>query len=173
MTQNTTVVNFACEIIPVESVEQVTQARQLFEEYAWSTGLDLGFQGFAEELATLPGAYAPPTGRLLLAQCGCQIAGCVGLRLFADDISEMKRLYVRPALRGQGVGRALAQAVIQAAREIDYGRMRLDTLGWMREALSLYRSLGFSPIAAYRHNPCAGAVYLELDLRTPSRDSAR
>ena len=162
------------EILQARSREQVKAASRLFQEYAAFTGLDLCFQGFAEELAGLPGAYAPPTGRLLLGRCGGEWAGCVALRPFSQNIGELKRLYVRPAFRRQGLGRALVHGVIQAARQIGYSRMRLDTLDLMKEALTLYDSFGFRPIEPYRHNPYSGAIYLELALaETPRADSTR
>jgi putative acetyltransferase len=155
------------------SIEQVTagvdlaEVRALFEDYAASLGFELCFQGFAEELAGLPGAYAPPSGRLLLARVLGAPAGCVALRALSAEACEMKRLYVRPTFRGTGLGRQLAEAVIAEARASGYAALRLDTLATMASARALYGSLGFQPIAAYRLNPVPGAEFLELPL-TPS-----
>jgi ribosomal protein S18 acetylase RimI-like enzyme len=139
--------------------------RVLLREYTDSLGIDLSFQDFENEWPNLPGDYAPPSGRLLLATCESQPAGCVALRQWSADTCEMKRLYVRPAFRGRGIGRSLAAAVIDDARKMGYLRMRLDTLASMTEANALYRSLGFRPIRPYRHNPIPGALFLELGLR--------
>jgi ribosomal protein S18 acetylase RimI-like enzyme len=134
-------------------------------EYADQLGVDLSFQDFERELSGLPGAYAPPRGRLLLAHHDGAIVGCGALRPLDDETCEMKRLYVQPAARGHGLARALATRLIDDARTIGYARMRLDTLGTMTEALALYRSLGFVEIPAYRYNPEPGTRYLELTLR--------
>jgi GNAT superfamily N-acetyltransferase len=151
-------------IVDADTAELVSLAGGLFEEYAASVGVDLCFQGFAEELATLPGAYAPPSGRLLLALDEVHAVGCAALRPLEPGVCEMKRLYVRSAFRGTGLGRRLVERIIAEARVVGYARMRLDTLPSMREARSLYTELGFVSIPPYRPNPVAGADFLELDL---------
>jgi GNAT superfamily N-acetyltransferase len=150
-------------IVQAESPEDIEQARQLFEEYAAWLDLSLCFQNFDKELAALPGDYAPPIGRLLLAYIDDHLAGCVALRDRRDGTCEMKRLYLRPNARGKGYGRELAQAIIDEARQIGYQRMCLDTLpGRMDQALALYRSLGFKEIPPYYNNPVPGATFMEL-----------
>ena len=148
-----------------ESPAQIAQARALFLEYAKSLNFDLCFQSFDKELAGLPGDYAPPDGRLLLAEYETQLAGCVALHRLDAKACEMKRLYLRPQLRGKGIGRALAEAVISEARKIGYLTMRLDTVEpVMQDAVALYRLLGFKEIDPYRVNPIKGAMYMELKL---------
>ena len=142
----------------------IEDARRLFREYEASLGIPLCFQNFEQELKELPGRYAPPKGALLLARDGrAGLAGCVALRPLPPDdgVCEMKRLYLRDAFRGCGVGRALAEAIIAEARRIGYRRMRLDTLPSMRRAIPLYRSLGFTEIARYTDNPVEGVLFLE------------
>ena len=158
-------VRVAVEIVPAHEAPFLARARELIEEYAASLGFDLGFQGFAEELAGLPGAYAPPQGRLLLAQAAHGDAvGCVAIRPLIGQVCEMKRLYVRPACRGSGLGRRLVEVAVGEARAAGYQRMRLDTVATMSAARDLYRSLGFVPVPPYRHNPVPGAEFMELDL---------
>ena len=155
-------------IVPAEERAQIDQVRTLFREYGASLGFSLCFQSFDAELAGLPGEYAPPEGRLLLAFCDSTPAGCVALRKLEDGICEMKRLYVRPQFRGHGLGRDLVLTLIAQARLSQYAKMRLDTIAAsMTEAVGLYRSLGFRDIPPYHGNPIPGAIYLELDLRQP------
>ena len=154
-------------IVGAMAVDDVLTVRCLFEEYAASLGIDLCFQGFAEELAGLPGDYGPPRGCLLLALQNGQTAGCVALRPLEPGVCEMKRLYVRPAFRTHGIGRVLVDRVVQEARQAGYRQMRLDTLPSMAAAQALYRRLGFQEIAPYYENPIEGAVFLELQLDRP------
>jgi putative acetyltransferase len=148
-----------------ESPQQIAQARELFLEYAQSLGFSLCFQNFEKELAELPGDYAAPRGRLLLAEYEGQLAGCVALHPLEPEICEMKRLYLRPQFRGKGLGRALAERIIAEARQIGYKRMRLDTVEpFMKDAVAMYRKLGFREIAPYCNNPVTGALYMELEL---------
>jgi putative acetyltransferase len=149
------------EIVAATDMELV---RQLFREYEQAIGVDLCFQGFAAELAGLPGAYAPPRGRLLLALDGDAALGCVALRPIGDDVAEMKRLYVRTAARGTGLGRRLATEVIAAARAAGYRALRLDTLPIMEEAQALYRALGFVAIPPYSAASLPGTLGFELAL---------
>jgi GNAT superfamily N-acetyltransferase len=143
----------------------VEVVRALFVEYAAGLGVDLVSQGFAEELAELPGKYAPPRGRLLLATVDGRPAGCVALRPLSAGACEMKRLYVRAAYRGSGLGRMLAEQIVREAQGLRYRAIRLDTLpAQMPGAVALYRALGFRPIAPYWDNPLPGVEYLELQL---------
>jgi GNAT superfamily N-acetyltransferase len=151
--------------VQAECPAHVAQARELFQEYAQSLGVNLCFQNFEHELAGLPGHYAPPDGRLLLAEYDGQLAGCVALHKWEDGVCEMKRLYLRPSFRGKGLGRATAEKIIAEARSIGYQQMRLDTIEpLMKDAVEMYRKLGFREIAPYRPNPIAGAMYMELQL---------
>jgi putative acetyltransferase len=152
-------------ITPAESAAQIAQVRELFLEYAKSLGFSLCFQGFDEELANLPGDYAPPEGRLFLAEYGEQLAGCAALHRSGPQIGEMKRLYLRPAFRGKGLGRVLSEKIIAEARAIGYSKLRLDTVEpVMKNAVAMYRRMGFREVAPYRENPMAGTLYMELDL---------
>ncbi len=163
------------------SLADITRVRRLFQEYAAGLGFSLCFQNFEHELASLPGDYSRPRGRLLLASVGNQLAGCVALHPLSDSTPaspetnspqtpppqycEMKRLYVRPEFRGQRAGYALAQRVIAEARAIGYSHMRLDTIAsTMRSAVELYRTLGFKEISSYRENPISEALFMELQL---------
>ena len=152
-------------IIHAQTEDHYRWARELFEQYSDALGFDLEFQGFSHELATLPGAYAPPKGCILLAEKEEEIVGCVALRPLEKLICEMKRLYVVPGYREQKIGRALAEAIIDEARTCGYERMRLDTIESMTAAQALYRSLGFRPIKPYRYNPLNNPSYFELNLR--------
>ncbi len=173
------VASSAAAIRYAASEGDIALARLLFVEYAQWLKVDLCFQGFDEELATLPGAYAPPSGRLLLAGKPGQAFGCIALRPLGSDsgcgcgtatestgafVAEVKRLYVQPAHRGEGWGERLARALIDEARAIGYRELKLDTLDWMTAARTLYAGVGFRPCAPYYHNPLAGVVYMALAL---------
>jgi putative acetyltransferase len=140
--------------------DEVELARELFREYAASLGRDLSFQDFERELAELPNFYRV----ILFAELAGEVVGCAAIREFAPGVAELKRLYVRPAARGRGLGRALSVAAIARARGDGFRTVRLDTLPEMTAATRLYRALGFREIAAYRHNPIAGSRYFELEL---------
>lgn len=155
----------AVRIVQSSTTEEIAIARTLFKEYAAWLGIDLSFQNFDEELANLPGDYAPPDGRLLLAQCGTETAGCVVLRRFNDRTCEMKRMWVRPKFRGKQIGRVLAEYIIVEARSLGYSEMILDSLPSLTSALNLYKSLGFESIPAYRYNPDPNAVFMRLRLQ--------
>lgn len=153
--------------------EDLDEIKELFREYVSMLGVDLGFQGYEEELAGLPGKYAPPGGRLYLALCGGRPAGCVALRQFATDIRndgyagaccEMKRLFVRPAFRGCGAGWALAETAVAGARDAGYRRILLDTLSVLEQSHGIYRRLGFRETGPYYRNPLPGVLYFRLDL---------
>jgi len=152
------------KIFPVETDKDRETIGELFAEYVDSLGFDLGFQNFEEELANLPGEYAPPEGCLLLAKYQVKAAGCVALRKLSEGVCEGKRLYVRPQFRGLKIGRRLAEAIIVEARKIGYSRIRGDTVPSMQIAQALYASLGFKEIEPYCHNPIEGAKFIELKL---------
>lgn len=156
------------QIMPAHGAEAIPVARELFVEYAEQLGADLCFQNFAEELATLPGAYAPPRGRLLLAGPAGDAFGCIALRPLGEAAGEVKRLYVQPRARGGGWGRRLANALIDEARAIGYRELKLDTLARMTQARALYARLGFAPCPAYYHNPLGDTIYMRLALDAPA-----
>jgi ribosomal protein S18 acetylase RimI-like enzyme len=151
-------------IEPASGADDLAAVAALFREYADSLGIDLSFQQFEEELASLPGEYAEPRGALLLARVGQVAAGCVALRPLDGGACEMKRLFVRPQFRGLRLGEALARGAIDAAHARGYARIRLDTLPTMASARSLYQQLGFHEIPAYRFNPIEGTTFLERTL---------
>ena len=155
---------FVLKIIDHDTHPALGVLRQLLREYQQAIGVDLCFQGFERELASLPGLYAPPDGRLYIAWCGDEPTGCVALRRHDALDGEMKRLYVRPAFRQQGLGRVLAERVIEDARQIGYRRLLLDTLPSMASARALYAQLGFEQTQAYVFNPIAGVSYMSLTL---------
>jgi len=152
-------------LINVSSAPELQSARQLFEEYAAGLGFSLCFQNFDQELASLPGKYSPPSGRLLLAYSNEQLAGCIALRQLDAERCEMKRLFVRSEFRGDGLGRVLVGAIIDEARILGYKRMLLDTIpGKMDKAIELYEAIGFIDIEPYYDNPVEGARFMELEL---------
>ncbi|MHC4743382.1 MAG: GNAT family N-acetyltransferase [Planctomycetota bacterium] len=152
-------------IIPARTEEHIEAAKQLFIEYQNCLEFDLDFQNFDQELAALPGEYAPPAGCILFAEYKGDIRGCIALRDLGDGICEMKRLYVRPEYRGLGIGRRLAEAVIDAAKKLDYRSMRLDFVSPRPAAQQLYKSLGFKEIEPYESVPVEGALFMELQLQ--------
>lgn len=149
---------------PAQVPGDIESVRDLFVEYQQWLGVDLCFQGFDEELATLPGKYGAPQGRILLAKEEDNVAGGVALRPLGNDVCEMKRLYVREPWRGQGLGRRLAEEIVSAGRKIGYAAMQLDTEKRLREAITLYLDMGFVEIGAYYENPLADILYLEKKL---------
>ena len=158
-------VNPVRQTFQATTAEHIQAARTLFEEYAASLGFSLCFQNFDQELKNLPGAYAAPEGRLLLALENDQLAGCIALRKLGDKVCEMKRLFVRPVCRATGLGRFLVESIIDEARKLGYTHMRLDTIpGKMDKAIALYQSIGFVEIEPYAQNPVEGARFMELKL---------
>jgi len=158
-------------VLSESDTTELEHVRQFFRNYAGWLGVDLGFQNFDLEMASLPGAYSGPAGRLFYAEVGGKPAGCVGIRKFSEGVCEMKRLYVEPDSRGHGVGRELALAAIHAARELGYQRMMIDTQPAMRIAVKLYRELGFQEAPAYYPTPVEGTIFLSLDLRDWSEEA--
>ncbi len=157
--------SFAIE--PVRSPDDLAVTKRLFEAYAASLGIDLSYQNFVDEMAAMPGKYAPPHGELLLARgADAKALGCVGLRPLDDGACEMKRLYVTPEGRGLGLGRALAERVVAEARRIGYPDMRLDTLPRLTAAIALYEDMGFKRIAPYYDTPIPGTLFFALPLRS-------
>jgi putative acetyltransferase len=158
--------NQMLNIFQAEKTEDVAVARELMLEYATSLEFNLCFQGFEEEMSSLPGKYAPPTGRLLLAFWEGRPAGVIALRALQEQgLCEMKRLYVRPEFRGHAIGRILAERLISEARESGYSRMRLDTVpGQMDRAIAMYRELGFKETVPYYNSPVSQTLFMELDL---------
>ncbi|HOY01505.1 carbonate dehydratase [Zoogloea sp.] len=152
---------------------EIEHVRQFFRNYAGWLGVDLGYQNFAEEMASLPGAYSPPTGRLFFAELDGRPAGCIGIRAATEGVCEMKRLYVEPESRGSGVGRELALAAIKAAKSLGYRKVMLDTLPAMRIAVKLYRELGFKEAPAYYPTPIEGTMFLALDLENWSESEIK
>ena len=156
------------ELITPSAADDLLATRDIFQEYAGTLGVDLDFQDFSAELATLPGDYAPPRGALLLARVDGTVAGCCALRPMDSsdypNAAEMKRLYVRKAFRGFGLGRQLTEAILDEARRAGYSSVLLDTLDEMESARALYEDLGFEEIPPYYHNPHAGAHYLKVEL---------
>ncbi len=155
------------EIAQATCADDFAAGKRLIEEYAAALGVDLCFQNFSEEIASLPTLYGPPHGCLLIARNNDELAGCVALRSREATVCEMKRLYVRPPYRGAGLGRVLAESIIGRARKLGYARMVLDTLPSMTEAQSLYESLGFREVEGYYQNPLNGVRYLSLELVSP------
>ena len=151
-------------VTQANSPTDMEHVRALFVEYQQWLAVDLCFQSFDEELLSLPGAYAPPRGRLLLAREGEAVAGTVGMWPLGADVVEMKRLYVRPPWRGRGLGRRLAGAIVGEAKAAGYARMRLDSLERLVAARTLYESMGFARIPAYYDNPLDGVLFMQLDL---------
>lgn len=159
-------VSFCLELIDSAQHPRLPSMRELLLEYQRHIGVDLCFQSFEEEMAQLPGQFAPPDGRLYAATVGETLAGCIALRRHDDQSAEMKRLYVRPAFHGQGLGKQLALHIIQDAQQLGYDRILLDTLPMMHAAQNMYEAMGFKDTSAYVHNPIRGVRYMALELAT-------
>ncbi|NMG75827.1 carbonate dehydratase [Aromatoleum diolicum] len=157
-------------VLSADDTVELDRVRQFFRNYAAWLGVDLCFQGFGDEMASLPGAYSAPEGRLFFAEHDGQPAGCVGLRRFSEGVCEMKRLYVEPTFRGLGIGRELVLAAIRTAKDLGYRRIMLDTLPAMRIAVKLYREMGFTEAPAYYPTPIEGTIFLSLDLENWSEE---
>ena len=152
------------KLIKAKTDKEILTIRKLFFEYAKSLDFELCFQDFDKELDGLPGEYTDPGGMILLARTDGKVAGCAALRKINTETCEMKRLYVRPEFRGKKIGLLLAEKIIEEAKKIGYRKMRLDTTPQMKEAILLYKSLGFREIKPYRYNPIEGAIYMEKEL---------
>jgi ribosomal protein S18 acetylase RimI-like enzyme len=146
------------------TTQDFEKAKEIFIEYKNSLSLDLCFQKFHEEISDLPSQYSEPAGCIILCYEKNEPIGCIALRKFEGDTCEMKRLYLRPEARGKGIGRVLANKIIEKAKQFGYKKMQLDTLETMKEAIALYKSIGFKVIAPYRFNPLDGVIYMELEL---------
>jgi ribosomal protein S18 acetylase RimI-like enzyme len=157
-------------VLPASCDSDTQAVRQLFEQYAASLAIDLGFQNFERELVSLPGDYSPPRGALFLVRADGSPVGCVGLRPFSESVGEIKRLYVVPAFRGRGFARSLVLEAIAAARRIGYSALVLDTLASMHPAIALYESFGFERTDAYYANPLPDVLYFRASLE-PKRDA--
>lgn len=151
-------------LVQATTPHQWDEARRLVREYAASLNVDLSFQNFEQELEHFDTEYAAPKGAFILAELDGRYVACIGVRPFADDVGEIKRLYVAPAARGSGLGRTLVEQIISRARDLGYRSLLLDTLPFMKQAQALYLSMGFKPTPAYRFNPVAGSAFLRLDL---------
>ena len=151
-------------LVQATTPDEWNEACRLVREYAATLGVDLSFQNFEQELDHFPTEYAAPSGAFILAEDEDRYVACIGVRQFAAEVGEIKRLYVAPAARGHGLGRVLVERIIAEARQLGYRSLLLDTLPFMKEAQSLYLSMGFRPTTAYRFNPIAGSAFLRLDL---------
>ena len=160
-------------ILGADDHVELEQVRQFFRNYAAWLGVDLDYQNFGDEMASLPGAYVAPAGRLFFAEFEGRPAGCVGIRPSSDGVCEMKRLYVEPEMRGNGIGRQLALAAIKAAKALGYRKVMMDTLPAMRIAVKLYRELGFKEAPAYYPTPVEGTLFLALDLENWSESEVK